>query len=87
MEKIIAKKILFSTLLLLLSGAIVAIIILGIYISNSGNNVPPRFIFGMTFCCVAIVIVAVVFIWNFMVIKSIVVEYIGDNKNPMIMGL
>jgi hypothetical protein len=45
-EKIIDKKILFSTLLLLLAGLLVAIIIIGIYISNSGTNIPPKFIFA-----------------------------------------
>jgi hypothetical protein len=88
-EKIIAKKILFSTLLLLATGLLVAIIILSVYASNStvANNVPPKFIFALTLCSAAMVVVILAFLFNFMVIKSIVVEYIANNKNPMIMGL
>lgn len=70
-----------------MAGLIVAIIVFAIYISKSGSNIPPKYIFGEGICCFAAVIVIVAFIWNFMIVKSIVVEYMADNKNPMIMGL
>jgi hypothetical protein len=86
-EKIIGKKILFSTLLLLATALLVAIIVLSISVSNEVITIPPKFIFGLALCCIAFVIVGVVFIWNFMIVKSIVVEHVGNHKNPQIMGL
>lgn len=86
-EKITGKKILFSTLLLLLAVAIVGIIIISIYMTKYGGNPPPKLIFGISICCTAFIIIIVVFICNFMIIRSIVVDYIGNNKNPMILAM
>jgi hypothetical protein len=78
---------LFSTLLLFAVGLLVAIIVLGVYSSGYGANIPPRYIFGLSISCVGMAIVISVFIYKFLIIKSIAIDYIANNKNPMIMGL
>ena len=83
-EKIISKKILFSALLLLAAGCIVLLIIFGIFYQENGESIDV--IIGLTLSSIGFAIVIAVFIWNFMVIRSIVVEYIANNKNPQIIG-
>lgn len=83
-EKIISKKILFSALLLLAAGLIVLLIVFAIFYQQNGESVD--LIVGLTLSSMGLAIVAALFIWNFMVIKSIIVEYIANNKNPQIIG-
>ncbi len=83
-EKIISKKILFSALLLLAAGCIVLLIIFGIFYQEKGESIDV--IIGLTLSSLGFAIVTAIFIWNFMVIRSIVVEYIANNKNPQIIG-
>ncbi len=83
-ENIISKKILFSALLLLAAGCIILLIVFGIYYQEQGENI--EVIIGLTLSSIGFAIIAAIFIWNFMVIKSIVVEYIANNKNPQIIG-
>ena len=83
-EKIISKKILFSALLLLAAGCIVLLIIFGIFYQEKGESIDV--IIGLTLSSLGFAIVTAIFIWNFMVIRSIAVEYIANNKNPQIIG-
>ena len=77
----------FSTILLFAAGLLVAIIVLGVYSSGYGVKIPPKYIFGLSVSFIGIAIVVSVFIYKFLIIKSIALVYIGNNKNPMIMGL
>lgn len=71
MEKIISKKILFSALLLLAAGFIVSLIIFGIFYQEKGETID--IIIGLALSSLGLAIVTAIFIWNFMVIKSIVI--------------
>jgi hypothetical protein len=70
-EKIISKKILFSALLLLAAGCIVSLIIFGIFYQEKGETID--IIIGLALSSLGLAIVTAIFIWNFMVIKSIVI--------------
>jgi hypothetical protein len=70
-EKIISKKILFSALLLLAAGFIVSLIIFGIFYQEKGETID--IIIGLALSSLGLAIVTAIFIWNFMVIKSIVI--------------
>lgn len=61
-EKIIARKILFAALLLLGTGALVAIIVLLIFGSGSASGFPPKLIFGLAISGLALVVVIIIFI-------------------------
>jgi hypothetical protein len=85
-EKIVGRKILFSSLLLMATALIVAIILLTFFSMAEAGQIPPKYIFGLAVSSISLVIVAVAFIWNFMIIKSINIKHISNNKNPQILG-
>lgn len=85
-EKIIGKKILFSTLLLLVTGLIVAVIILTIFAIGMEGALPPKYIFAFAICSVLMVVLGIIFVCNFMIIKSIDIKKVANHKNPIILG-
>lgn len=85
-EKIIRRKVLFSTLLLLVTGLIVAVIVMTIFAVGGEEPLPPKYIFGFAICSVLMVILGVIFICNFMIIKSIDITKVANHKEPIILG-
>lgn len=85
-EKIIRRKVLFSTLLLLVTGLIVAVIVMTIFAVGTEAPLPPKYIFGFAICSVLMVILGVIFICNFMIIKSIDITKVANHKEPIILG-
>ena len=85
-EKIIRRKMLFSTLLLLVTGLVVAVIIMTIFAVGMEGALPLKYIIGFAVCSVLMVVLGIIFICNFMIIKSIDIKKVANHKDPIILG-
>lgn len=81
-EKISDYRLLFALLIFLAVASISAIIFMGITALKSANGFSNTVIIVFSVSCFVLVVATVVFFWKFMIIRSIDIEKIPNNKDP-----